>query len=158
MGILGQHFGTPPQLLEHHPIENSGSTFRNTTPTFGTPPHRAVGILGQFFGTPPHLFEHHPIEYSGTTFGAPPRLLEHHPIEPRGFWDNLLEHHPNFWNTTPSTQQREHQPSRVGVLVQPLEHHPTEPQGPDHESGTLTGGTDQPLVAARNNHVCTTFR
>ena len=74
MGILGQHFGTPPQLLEHHPIEpwgfwdnflehhpnfwnttpssrgDSGTTFWSTTSTFGTPPHRAVGILGQLCG------------------------------------------------------------------------------------------------------------
>ena len=92
-----------------------------------------------------------------------------------------MEHHPNFWNTTPSSrgdsgtifwnttplaQQREHQPARVGVLVQlfgtpgsptrpratpymvrvlvqPLEHHPYEPQGQsailDHFS--MAGGT-----------------
>ena len=110
----------------------------------------------------------------GQIFGAPPQLLEHHPIEPRGFWDNFLNHHPNFWNTTPSTRQREHQPARVGVLVQPLEHLPTEPQGPDRESGTLfDDGRSRPAfgrrkkksclhhfsmradqVAARNNHVC----
>ena len=144
MGILGQLFGTPPQLLKHHPIGDSGTTFWNTTPTFGTPPHSGT----TFWNTP--------------TFGTPPH---------RGFWDNFLEYHPTFWNTTPSsrgdnflehhpnttpsTQQREHQPARVGVLVQPLEHQPT---GPDRESGTLTGGADQPLVAAGNNHVCTTFR
>ena len=72
--------------------------------------------------------------------GTPPQLLKHHPIESWGFWDNFLEHHPNFrnttpssrgdygttfWNTTPtfenttpSAQQREHQPARVTVLVQ----------------------------------------
>ena len=115
---------------------DSGTTFWSTTPTFETPPLRAVGILGQ-------------------PFRAPPQLLEHQPIEPWGFWDNFLEHKPN---TTPSAQQREHQPARVGVLVQlfgtpepptrpratpymvrvlvqPLQHHPTEPQGQDHESG-----------------------
>ena len=90
--------------MEHHPNfwnttpssrEDSGTTFWNTTPTFGTPPHRAVGLE--------------------QLFGAPPQLLEHHPIEPWGFWDNFLEHQPN---TTPSAQQREHQPARVGVLVQ----------------------------------------
>ena len=61
VGILGQLFGTPPQLLEHRPIEDSGTTFWNTIPTFGTPTHQ-------------------------------------------GFWDNFLEHHPNFWNTTPSSR------------------------------------------------------
>ena len=63
-------------------------------------------------------------------------FLKHHPIEPQGhhpnlewgFWDNFLEHHPNFWNTTPLAQQREHQPVRVGILVQHLDHHPIEPQ------------------------------
>ena len=114
------------QLCSSIQSVDSGTTFWNTTPTFGTPPHRGFWdflehhpnfwnttpsrILGQRFGTTP---QHHPIEDSGTTFwsttpafGTPPH---------RGFWDN-------FWNTTPSTQQREHQPARLGVLVQPLEH------------------------------------
>ena len=61
----------------------SGTTFWNTTPTFGTPHHRAAGILGQLFGTTPQLLEHHPIgattrtpigqgRSSGATFGTPP--------------------------------------------------------------------------------------
>ena len=62
---------------------DSETTFWNTTPTFGTPPHRAAEILGQLFGTPPQLLEHHPIDAttrtptgqvksSGATFGTPP--------------------------------------------------------------------------------------
>ena len=117
-----------------------GQLFWNTTPSFGTPPHR--GFWDNFLEHHPNFWNTTPSRILGQLFGAPPQLLEHHPIEPRGFWDNLLKHHPI---TTPSMQQREHQPARVGVLVQPLEHHPTEPQGPDRESGTLTGGADQPL-------------
>ena len=30
--------------------------------------------------------------------------MEHHPNEQWGFWDNILEHHPNFWNTTQSSR------------------------------------------------------
>ena len=75
----------------------------------------------------------HIVGIPGKLFETPPRLLEHHTIEPWGFWDSLWEHHPNFWNTTPSSrgaswttflehhpnttpsaQQREHQPARVG--------------------------------------------
>ena len=50
VGILGQLFGTPLQLLEHHPI------------------------LGQLFGTP-QLLEHQPIE----PWGLWDNCLEHHP-------------------------------------------------------------------------------
>ena len=60
--------------------------------------------------------------------------LEHHPTEPQGHQPTIiqggvlvqlsgtplqvLEHHPNFWNTTPPSrrapaQQREHQPDRA---------------------------------------------
>ena len=116
---------------------DSGTTFWNTTSTFGTPPHRAVGDSGTTFwnttptfGTPSH---------SGTTFwNTTPNFWNTTP-----FWDNFLEHHPN---TTPS--------SRGDSF---LEHHPidattrtptgqgrssgaTTPPCPDRESGTLTGG------------------
>ena len=91
--------------------------------------------------------------YSGTTFGTPPQLLEHHPIEPWGFWDNFLEHHPNFWNTTSSsrwdswttfwnttptpTHRRNNENTNRpgwGFWCIFLEYHPIEPQGhqPDH--------------------------
>ena len=40
----------------------------------------------------------------GQHFGTPTQLLEHHPVEPWRFWDNVLDHHPNFWNTTPSSR------------------------------------------------------
>ena len=73
VGILGQLFGTPPELLEHHPI-------------------KPWGILGQhhpnFWNTTPfwdNFLEHHPNFWNTIPF-----------------WDNFLEHHPNFWNTTPS--------------------------------------------------------
>ena len=80
MGILGQLFGTPPQLSEHHPIGvttrtptgqggGSGTTFWNTRATSLRSRQEIimcvsldrVGILGQLFGTPPQLLEHHPI-------------------------------------------------------------------------------------------------
>ena len=131
VGILLQHFGTPPQLLEHHPIEDSGTTFWNTTPTFGTPPHR--GFWDNFL-------EHHPnttpSRILGQLFGAPPKLLEHHPNEDSG---------KTFRNTTPSTQQREHQPARVGVLVQPLEHRAKGPRPREWD----TDGRSRPAFGRR---------
>ena len=92
-----------------------------------------------------------------------------------------MEHHPNFWNTTPSAQQRDHKPARVGVLVQlfgtpgpptrprttpymvrvlvqHLENHPTEPQGPDRESGDygtlFDDGWSRPALGHRKKQSC----
>ena len=49
-----------------------------------------------------------------------------------GILGHILEHHPNFWNTTPSAQQPEHQPPSIaytgwGFWCNFLEHHSIEP-------------------------------
>ena len=123
VGILGQLFGTPPQLLEHHPIEPWGfwdnflehhPNFCDTTPSsrgdsgtnfWNTTPSR---ILGQLFGAPPQLLEHHPIGDSGTNFWSTTPNFKTPP--------QILEHHPNFWNTTPS--------GILGLFGTPPQHHP----------------------------------
>ena len=99
---------------------DSVTTFWNTTPTFGTTPHRAVGTLGQFFAAPPQLLEHHPIGVTRTSTGQ------------------------GRSSGTPGPPTRPRAtPYMVRVLVQPLKHHPTEPQGQtailDHFS--MAGGT-----------------
>ena len=84
VGILGRLFGTPPQHLEHRSIEDSGTTLWKTTPTFGTPLHRA----------PAQQREHHPIEPPTRPRATPYMVrvlvqhLEHHPTEAQGL------HHP----------------------------------------------------------------
>ena len=140
-------------------------------------------ILGQLFGTTPQLLEHHPIE----PWRFWDNVLEHHPNfwNTAPFWDNFLEHHPNFWNTTPSSRG-----DSGTTTPQLLEHHPIDatkrtPTGqgrsssatfgtPPHRAQTAGVGhwraeptslwSPQEIImsaplfdesrAARNNHVC----
>ena len=90
---------------------DSGTTFWNTTPSFGTPPRRAARPRRNNENTNRPAS---PIQ--GRSSGA------------------------TFWNTThraagPPTRPRA-TPYMVRVLVQPLEHHPTEPPGhqPDRDN------------------------
>ena len=107
-----------------------------------------MGILGQLFGTPPHRA----VGDSGTT---PPQLLEHHP-----FWDNSLEHHPNFWNITPFWDNiLEHHPNvwnppHPGFWDNFLEHHPIDatPTGQGRSSGATFGTPTHRAQTARVGH------
>ena len=88
---------------------DTGTTFWNTTPTFGTPPHRApalqrkhqparVGVLVQLSGTQSHRAAGQPSRPRATSYMV--RILvqplEHHPTEPQGQTANvgILGH---FW-------------------------------------------------------------
>ena len=105
---------------------DSGTNFWNTTPTFGTPPHRApaqrehqrarVGILVHLFGSPLHRAAGPPTRPRATPYMVTVLVhpLEHHPTEPQG------------------------QTARVGIL--------------GHLS--MVRGAGQSKVAARNNHMC----
>ena len=85
-----QLFGTPPQLLEHHPIEpqGPGTPTRIPTRSRATGQHRLfrVGILVQLFGTPPHRVAGPPTRPRATPYMVRVLVqpLEHHPTEPQG--------------------------------------------------------------------------
>ena len=127
---------------------DSGTTFWNTTPTFGTLPHRAAGNLGQLFGTPP---QHHPI-------GATSRIPTGQVGE---FWCNFMEHHPiepQDHQTTNQTARNTIYGEGSGATFGTPPYRAAGQRPREWDTFLMTGGANQPWVAARNHHVCTTFR